>query len=194
MISLQWPMWTSHFGTSLSQAFSTNGTLPLEGSHFASSPNVRGTMDILWSCLFAVFVCYRVQMRPDLDKKIGPIEERSWQDYLKHILSEGRATIMACLVPEILVAHAWHYNVVVRRLQRKMQEEQDRRHDPGTWTRTHSWYAVMNGFWMQADVVREDHGDPGPEKTSQEEIEAQEMNVEETDGEEGSLDVEPEER
>lgn len=54
-------------------------TIPTEGLHsFVSAPNVRGTLDILWSCLATIIACtYTVlhlnipEQRDDKDRDRG---------------------------------------------------------------------------------------------------------------------------
>jgi len=38
-------------------SFASNCTLPPKGIGFVSAPEVRGTLDILWSCLATLVIC-----------------------------------------------------------------------------------------------------------------------------------------
>ena len=62
---------------------------------FTPSPTQRGTLDILWSCLFTVFLCIWIVVHPN----IPPPGASRWHRFLDRIVQ----IILAALAPELIL-------------------------------------------------------------------------------------------
>ncbi|KAK4085540.1 uncharacterized protein Triagg1_530 [Trichoderma aggressivum f. europaeum] len=49
--------------------FETNCSVPVTRSNYVSSPNTRGTLDILWTSLFTIFACTWTLQHPNVPKQ-----------------------------------------------------------------------------------------------------------------------------
>lgn len=110
---------------------------PEKRQGWTSQPRTRGTIDILWECLFTMFLC-------------------SWAILCMNVPPQGERTIyrwrrkfyLTCLT---LLAPEWTLQVAVgqwlhaRRSVRKFKAA-----DIGWWTMKHGFFANMGGFMLQA--------------------------------------------
>ncbi|CAM6084336.1 unnamed protein product [Calypogeia fissa] len=128
--------------TAITTVFHTNCTRPAPGSYFnfVSAPNSRGTLQLLWSCVFTLITCtWTVQHvdipRPEDEKK--PIGDKVWM------------TLVTLLVPEFLVGRAFEDLVNARASVTKMQAQ-----FPNiVWTLTHAFYAEMGGYILRGEIA-----------------------------------------
>ncbi|KAJ9646205.1 hypothetical protein H2204_000868 [Knufia peltigerae] len=112
------------FGSTLllapSYAQHTNHTQEFVG--WQESPNVRGTMDIIWTCLFTVFIC--VWTAVHLNVPAPPGTDSAIDLWLRRIKWVGNC----CIVPEIvmmLAAGQWSFARSCWREMRDILAEQD---------------------------------------------------------------------
>lgn len=151
---------------SLGQAytvFETNCSAPATMSNFVTSPNTRGTLDILWSSLFTIFACTWSVQHPNL-----PEQQEQQQDVDDHAstLKGWRARVCPAwrnakwglkgfyrstlrmlwtsIAPELLVVAACNELIAARSIYKRMKELGLREEE--TWSLTHSYYANMGGF------------------------------------------------
>ncbi|ETI21788.1 hypothetical protein G647_05857 [Cladophialophora carrionii CBS 160.54] len=90
------------------------------------SPNFRGTMDIIWSCLFTVFVC--VWTAVHLNVPAPPTTDTTVRLWARRIKWVGNC----CMVPEIvllLAAGQWSFARACWREMREIIAEQDQGHE-----------------------------------------------------------------
>jgi hypothetical protein len=127
--------------------FTTNCTLPVDIVNYVSSPNTRGTIDILWSCLATLFLCTWSVQHPNV-----PVLQRphtALGKVIKHcymFLRKMKGMLATLLAPELLLAIAIsdHSSAVVHAsaaIQRGL--------DGIEWSLTHAFYANMGGFVIQ---------------------------------------------
>jgi len=119
--------------------FHVNCPIPLKGSNFVSSPNIRSTLDILWSSLFTIFICtWTVQhltVPPQDDK--GGLERT-----IRSTWKKTKWMLVTLLLPEYLLGKALGEFTAALNSERRMKEINNGR----KWTRTHAFYANMGGF------------------------------------------------
>ncbi|PVH96338.1 hypothetical protein DM02DRAFT_124392 [Periconia macrospinosa] len=140
-------------------AFRTNCTLPLEKVHFVSGPNVRGTLDIVWSCLSVIFLCtwsilhlnVPTQSTPSKQKDPGFSIKKFWDQRFSRTLHRLRKKFQWMFItfvfPEQLLVLAWIEWQQVSSFTKRFEEFAD--NDNVQWTRSHIHYANMGGFHIQ---------------------------------------------
>jgi hypothetical protein len=120
---------------------------PEKPANFVGSPDSRGTLDILWSCLFTIFACtWSVQHLkvPEQREGCDPGWRGDFWWMLKGIWSKSKWMIITVIAPEITLAYAVGGLVKARIQQKSMRPFAEE--DGVEWTLTHSIFANMGGF------------------------------------------------
>ncbi|KAK3904899.1 hypothetical protein C8A05DRAFT_42099 [Staphylotrichum tortipilum] len=112
----------------------SNGT---ETKGWTSSPDTRGTIDILVTCLVTTFLCCWTAVYPNIP---GP-KEGFWAIFRDKV---GLASL-GILGPDFLIVLAMGQRSSARQSFRKFKE-----HGHHDWTITHSFFADMGGFVLEA--------------------------------------------
>ncbi|KAH8131360.1 hypothetical protein FP744_10003754 [Trichoderma asperellum] len=167
------PRWPNQFILfcliSLVQAytvFETNCSTPATLSNYVSSPNTRGTLDILWSSVFTIFACtWSVQHPnvPEQQQDAGNQTSKGWWRGDKWVLrSFYRSTLRmlwTVIAPELIIVAACDELLEARKNYKKMQGFASE--DGLTWSLTHSYYANMGGFVVRNPLAdKEIYHDP----------------------------------
>ncbi|PYH42967.1 uncharacterized protein BP01DRAFT_302083 [Aspergillus saccharolyticus JOP 1030-1] len=170
------------FFTMLASAFSrfdTNCTLPAtqDRVNYVSSPNTRGTLSIVWSCLFTIIACTWTVQHPSLPwqrKHYYPDEanfsdprlkaERKWKiSKWKHAIAWFLGTIFA---PEVPLAKHLGDLWEVRRMQDEIKNAaKEKGYEPlSGWRDCHYLFALMGGFAMRTNEEQNPtaHGNHNP--------------------------------
>lgn len=132
-----------------------NCTLPpQELYHFVSAPNVRGTLDILWTCLATIIACtYTVLHLNVPEQRDGRDMDRGWRGDLKWwrkgIWPSLKWTVATVLAPEYYATIAIGQFLEARETLTKLRKLPDDRHPPYGWTLTHAFFVQMGGFAMK---------------------------------------------
>ena len=108
-----------------------------------SGPDRRGTIDILWTCAFTLFICTWTVLDPNI-----PMHEEvlarwtQWPFWRKRLKLVGLMVLMLA-APELMVALAARDWLWARASVRDMRELgfQD-----GQWSMSHAFFANMGGF------------------------------------------------
>lgn len=139
--------------------FETTCSVPSPHSEFmfVSSPNTRGTLDILWSSFFTIIACTWTLQHPNLPENCSYFErglldgfKRMGRDFDRNSVL---LMIITVLVPEYTLGRAFAEQVCARQIQRKMQHYADKDHV--SWSLTHSYYAYMGGFAIRNKALGE---------------------------------------
>lgn len=117
-------------------AGNNNSTLVDGKLGWVSQPNGRGTFDILFSCLFTVFLCVWVC----LHLNVPAVHETYWQQFRR----KCRWAIQSIMAPEFVLGFAAGQKVEARK-----SVENFREHGHKTWTIRHGFYANMGGFHLK---------------------------------------------
>ncbi|PYH94369.1 hypothetical protein BO71DRAFT_476279 [Aspergillus ellipticus CBS 707.79] len=142
-------------------SFTTNCTLPPHTFNYVSAPNTRGTLTILWTCLFTIISCTWTVQHPDV-----PWQREHYAPGAKgRVKWEARkyssmdlwffATVVA---PEVLAKY-WRDNLEASTHLEQFTELA--KQDGAEWTRTHCFFADMGGFVMRTNVVQRGQMGPG---------------------------------
>lgn len=103
---------------------------------WTQSPNQRGTIDLLWSCCFTVFLCTWTVLCLNIPAK----EDGAW------VLLRRKAkwSLIAVFGPEILVSFAWGQWTSAARSVEEFRELGYKQ-----WTMRHAYYSDMGGFVLE---------------------------------------------
>ncbi|RAK86414.1 hypothetical protein BO79DRAFT_219755 [Aspergillus costaricaensis CBS 115574] len=114
--------------------FDTNCTIPSDQVNYVSSPNTRGTLTILWACLFTILSCtWTVQ---NLDK----------------YTTQAVWFVVTVLAPEVLLGKYWLDN---KKADEELSDLQKYAQEDGVeWTKTHSLFANMGGFAIRINLAQ----------------------------------------
>ncbi|PGH23957.1 hypothetical protein AJ80_02019 [Polytolypa hystricis UAMH7299] len=102
---------------------------------WVDSPNERGTLDILWSCFFTIFVCTWTALHLNLPAR----EESRWHVFWR----KTKWMVLNVLFPEVVTAAAFAQRVAASESVAGM-----RKHDH-SWTMRHAFFLNMGGLWLQ---------------------------------------------
>ncbi|MCJ1457067.1 hypothetical protein MMC28_007433 [Mycoblastus sanguinarius] len=119
-----------------SAASTTNATASDSRLGWVSSPNGRGTYDIVWNSLFTIFLCTWTSLHLNV-----PSHE---EKYLQRWFRKLRWMAQATMAPEFVVGFATGQKVEARR-----SIEMWRNSGYYGWTMRHGFYANMGGFILQ---------------------------------------------
>ncbi|CAG8124747.1 unnamed protein product [Penicillium olsonii] len=128
------------------QTFQTNCTLPPGRSIFVSSPNTRGTLDILWPCLSLLILCTWSILRLNVPVKSAPgiTKSQSYRRDLLLLMDKLQWMIINLFAPEFILGQAWSNRRSAILLEDQFERYQ--REDKVPWSRSHIHYANMGGF------------------------------------------------
>jgi len=127
--------------------FKTQCTSPSVSVGFVSGADVRGTIDILWSCLFTIVACTYSVLHLNIPEQRwgrdpGQMGDIKWM--VKRTWASLRYMLITMIAPELLLAKywgdLWDAKADLVRLQQLAAE------DDVPWTLTHSLLANMGGF------------------------------------------------
>lgn len=139
-----------------------NCTIPAEGLHsFVSAPNVRGTLDIFWSCLATIIACtYTVlhlnipEQRDDKDRDRGWRGDMEW--WWKSMRMNINWTLITILAPEWYSGTAIQELTDAKRLLRDLQSLPKVQHPTRGWTLAHAFFINMGGFRILVQDIADD--------------------------------------
>jgi hypothetical protein len=125
----------------------TNCSTPNTTTNFVSSPNSRGTLDILWSCLFTIIACTWTIQHLNLPEERngrdpGLVGDLKWG--LKRTWTSAKWMIITMLAPELVLSIASQDYSVAKDDLKELQKLSAA--DGTEWTMTHSYFANMGGF------------------------------------------------
>ncbi|KAH7397957.1 hypothetical protein BKA64DRAFT_673198 [Cadophora sp. MPI-SDFR-AT-0126] len=153
----------THSLVSATTTFSPNCTLPNVSTSFVASPNTRGTLDILWSGLFTIFICiWTVQHLNVPEQRDG--RDPGWQGDVKWawkaFWTKFKWMLYTLILPEVLLGKAladrdsakqavfFSKTLEVTNGTPLSDEEES------NWTLTHAYYANMGGFAFRTSTPR----------------------------------------
>lgn len=131
-------LWTLVVYTPSAVATSTaNATSSTQYEGWVSSPNGRGTFDIIWSCLVTIFLCTWTS----LHLNVPALHEHYWQRCARKF----KWMVQAIMAPELVVGFAAGQKVEARRSVELWKSS-----GFPQWTIRHGFYANMGGFILQS--------------------------------------------
>ncbi len=135
--------------------FETVCSTPSRVVNFVSSPDVRGTLDILWSSLFTILACTWTIQHPNIPEQRNGRDpgwrgDLTWQ--LRGFLEKAKLMLFTMVAPEIIISAAMHDLMAAHNTSRKMKTYVSE--DEVPWSLLHSYYANMGGFVIQSRVSK----------------------------------------
>ena len=137
--------------------FQTNCTLPSPGVHYVYSPNTRGTLQILWSCLSTLLLCtwsikFVLEVVPDLQRHRR--RRQAIRDTVAEATSHLITLLSVILGPELIFALAVDEFVDARRTI-KANPSTVCDEDPFI-TMTHVFFGSAKGYRLRYDLRADD--------------------------------------
>ena len=150
------------------RVFQPQCTIPEEGPAFIQQPNVRSTMDIVWSSVFIIFLCTWSILHLNVPPQIRPLPpaknfwetcRRSYFEGWYRFRRKSVWMVLTMLAPEYIFSQALRTNWCARKVSKLITDFLDgkKEDEEVRWTMTHSYYANMGGF-----VVKFDQDIPAP--------------------------------
>ncbi|KAL8867670.1 MAG: hypothetical protein Q9174_005510 [Haloplaca sp. 1 TL-2023] len=116
---------------------SRNDTSQTRRDGWVSAPDGRGTFDILWSCLFTIFLCTWVSLHLNVPA--------AHEKYRHQFARKMRWMLQAIMAPEFVLAFATGQKVEAKRSVELFKDLVLPSGRP-KWTLRHGFYANMGGF------------------------------------------------
>lgn len=107
--------------------------LPSDKQGWFSAPNYRSTLDILWLCLFTIFLCCWTAYHPNISHP-----DSTWRSQYP---DRAIGFLVGVMFPEVLNYVAFFEWLDARATTKNLGENLK-----GVWTMTHAFYAGMGGF------------------------------------------------
>jgi hypothetical protein len=125
--------------------FQPNNTLPVKDEVFVSTPTVRGTLGIIWSCLTVLVLCTWTIQPLNLPPHVR--SNNSWTRIGRSVLRAlNRVKWMAFvfIAPEIVTGKACAdiFSAWINEVEMRPLAEADR----VEWGKVHAFFANMGGF------------------------------------------------
>lgn len=135
--------------------FQPECTAPNVTTNFVHAPDPRGTLDILWSCLFAIFACtWTIQHLNVPEQREG--RDPGWRGdvkwKLKQFGSKFKWMLITVFAPEWLFGLALDHYIGARKSCKELQKLAAL--DGMPWSVTHSFFANMGGFVLRGNTEK----------------------------------------
>ncbi|OQN97259.1 hypothetical protein B0A48_16801 [Cryoendolithus antarcticus] len=139
--------------------FSPNCTLPaanITRALYVSAPNVRGTLEILWTSVATIIACTYSVLHLNVPRQRDG-RRADWKDDLKWSIKDSATKALWFLkvlfAPEVYLLNALQQYRAAKRLQRKLHSLDDGVYDGRQWSLGECFYVNMGGY---AVSLRED--------------------------------------
>ncbi|CAG8978272.1 hypothetical protein HYALB_00010224 [Hymenoscyphus albidus] len=134
--------------------FITECTKPNATINYVSSTGTRGTLDILWSCLFTIFACTWTVLHLNVPEQRDG-RDLGWRGNIKWLMKgfliKFKWMLMTVVAPEIVLAKNLadleDAKAGIMRLEEFANE------DYAAWSETHDLFANMGGFVIKSNIL-----------------------------------------
>ena len=136
--------------------FAPNCTIPPENTNIVGSPPVRGTSDILWTCVSVLITCtWAVQHLsvPSHDPPEVPSWRHGWKEKARHNWTKFKWTLLTLTGPEFIFAKGLSEFLAARYSNQQFLKAKKSHPHWKEWTTTHAYYANMRGFILEFYVA-----------------------------------------
>ncbi|KLU89660.1 hypothetical protein MAPG_08631 [Magnaporthiopsis poae ATCC 64411] len=127
--------------------FTPNCTFPTASLGFVQTPPIRGTMEIVWSCVSVIFLCSWSILHLKVPPQHRPQDWRQrarWRFAL--FRRKLKWMVLTILAPEILLGFVFTEFLAARLFTPKMQAFAEE--DQVPWSETHTRFANQGGFLL----------------------------------------------
>ena len=134
--------------------FTTDCTLPDGLVNYVTSPNTRGTLQILWSSLTAIFLCTWTTQHLNVPQQSSPKTHlQIWTRRIHRFVDRLKWLFINLLTPEFLIGKAFCDRVSAEQHSRVYKATAEE--DGVLWGRSHCFFANMGGFVLDFDTRSE---------------------------------------
>ena len=147
----------------------TTCTFPDENVNYFSSPDARGTLDILWSCLGILLLCTWSIQRLNVPIQTEVTGGKHWYGRSQwwgrmgqRFYKKAKWMLITVAAPELILGKALADRFSADFQTREMKKWADK--DNVSWTVTHSYFANMGGFRVHFDKDLPQNDDEQPSK------------------------------
>ncbi|KAN0102644.1 hypothetical protein V8E51_010957 [Hyaloscypha variabilis] len=137
--------------------FETTCTHPSTPINYVSSVDARGTMDILWSCLFTILACTWTVLHLNVPEQRED-RDPDWKGNIKWMIKRGLTSttwmLITIVAPEVLISKYIGDLASAKADLQKMKKFADE--DDVPWTLSHAFLANMGGFAVRWWVPKQD--------------------------------------
>lgn len=140
--------------------FKPNCTTPPETVNFVSTPNVRGSLDIVWTCLSILLLCTYKVLHQNVPLQSIPDSEDWKQNFYRsyfRTLHKIGWMLINLVAPEFILAKAWSDRKAVHIAHTNLGKWA--KIDQVQWTRTHTHLANMGGFSIKFNLKQNEVAD-----------------------------------
>ena len=125
--------------------FTTNCTLPNGFVRYVAGPNIRGTLQILWSSLTALLLCTWTVQHLNVPQQSTPTTARqSWIRRINRFVDKLKWLFINLLAPEFLIGKA--FSDLSSAKQHLPEYQATAKKDGVPWSLSHCFFANMGGF------------------------------------------------
>ncbi|KAK5172746.1 uncharacterized protein LTR77_002866 [Saxophila tyrrhenica] len=126
----------------ISDAFNSSSTIPAPSARLGwqDSPDRRGTLDIVWSCVFSILLCLWTMLHLNV-----PTENDT---YITIFWRKMRWLILGILAPELPMLFACGQYASAKR---SVEDFRSLGYSEEQWTLCHAFYADSGGFKLQTE-------------------------------------------
>lgn len=123
--------------------------------HFVAAPQIRGTLDILWTCLATIFACTYTVLHLNLpEQRDGRDFDRGWMGDLKWwwkgVSPSFKWMVVTLLAPEYYTALAIGDHDVAKKFLRELKALPASQRPAQGWTFSYSFFIRMGGFAIRS--------------------------------------------
>ncbi|KIX01216.1 uncharacterized protein Z518_08941 [Rhinocladiella mackenziei CBS 650.93] len=111
---------------------------------FTSSPHQRGTLDIIWSCLFTVFICTWTVVHPNIPPRRSPW----WHRLLDRLIE----LVLAAVAPELILAVAVREWLDAKGLVMALKDFERDKSDEPKEAQSGQKRGIVTGFYVVMQV------------------------------------------
>ncbi|OGM51105.1 hypothetical protein ABOM_000174 [Aspergillus bombycis] len=126
--------------------FSPNCTLPPTAGRFVAAPDIRGTLDIVWSCgSILILSCWSI-FHPNIPPQFKSTQ-KGWRNTRRNLFlffQKLRWVITILVAPEMIMTKAMLDLTSAKALQVPLKELAEK--DGVDWSISHTFFANMGGF------------------------------------------------
>lgn len=148
--------------------FQTECTLPPDEPGIVASPDMRGTLDIVWSCLAVVLLCTWVVLHENVPAEGST--DGPWWTWPRLFLSAYLAVQKACsfvyalFAPELFTGKAMMCLYFAHHVKDLMEDRA--KEDMVEWSIYHAFLANMGGFAIEFTEETESSSEPRSETSN----------------------------
>ena len=146
-------------------SFTSNCTVPPEGTNFVGSPPIRGTLQILWSSFSVLILCTWSVVHLNVPSQVEVrTKTQKLSRSLHRFFPKVGWMLFNVLAPEWIITKAILDWLAVRQLQSKYEARAARDNVP--WSKTHTHFANMGGFGVSFQHLSQVDPDQGTASTA----------------------------